>query len=42
MMQRILLRQKKSGLGSKKTSSKIKNNEDENFIINFKFKGVDE
>lgn len=33
---------KKSGLGSKKTSFKIKKDEDENFIINFKYKGVDE
>jgi hypothetical protein len=32
---------KKSGVGSKKTSFKIKKNEDENFIINFKFAGVD-
>ena len=33
---------KKSGLGSKKTSFTIKNGEDENFIINFKFRKVDE
>lgn len=33
---------KKSGVGSKKASFRINNNEDENFIINFRFKKVDE
>lgn len=32
----------KSGVGSKKASFKIKKGEDENFIINFKFKKADE
>ncbi len=32
---------KKSGVGSKKTRFKIKKNEDENFVINFKFAGID-
>ncbi|MFN3531351.1 MAG: carboxypeptidase-like regulatory domain-containing protein [Candidatus Brocadia sp.] len=33
---------RKSGVGSKKTTFKIKKDEDENFIIHFKLKGVDE
>lgn len=32
---------KKSGVGSKKANFKVQKNEDENFVINFKFAGID-
>lgn len=32
---------KKSGVGSKKSTIKVEKNEDESFVINFKFTGID-